>query len=96
MAINFAKAFDTVPYPQLIFQTSSLPLNHHIVHWLVCSLQGRSAKCSYHHHISSSRPVLAGVPQGSVISPALFKLFVSDYPPTAPLPLTTLPLHPFH
>ncbi|KAF2360279.1 Reverse transcriptase domain [Trinorchestia longiramus] len=85
MAIDFSKAFDTVPHPQVIFQISSLPLNHHIVRWLVCYLKGRSAKCSYHHHLSSSRPVLADVPQGSVISPALFNLFVSDYPPTAPL-----------
>ncbi|KAF2348157.1 Reverse transcriptase domain [Trinorchestia longiramus] len=85
MAIIFSKAFDTVPHPQLISQISSLPLNHHIVRWLVCYLKGRSAKCSYQHHLSSSRPVLAGVLRGSVISPALFNLFVSDYPPTAPL-----------
>ncbi|KAF2364498.1 Reverse transcriptase domain [Trinorchestia longiramus] len=86
MAIDFSKAFDTVPHPQLISQISSLPLNHHIVHWLVYYLKGRSTKCSHHHHhLSSSRPVLAGVPQDSVISPALFNLFVSDYPPTAPL-----------
>ncbi|KAF2357383.1 Reverse transcriptase domain [Trinorchestia longiramus] len=84
-AIDFSKAFDTVPHPQLISQISSLPLNHHVVRWLVCYLKGRSAKRSYHHHLSSSRPVLAGVLQGSVISPALFNLFVSDYPPTAPL-----------
>ncbi|KAF2348786.1 Reverse transcriptase domain [Trinorchestia longiramus] len=85
MAIDFSKAFDTVPYPQLISQISSLPLNHHIVRWLVCYLKGRSSKCSYHHHLSYSRLVLAGIPQGCVISPALFNLFVSDYPPTAPL-----------
>ncbi|KAF2349810.1 Reverse transcriptase domain [Trinorchestia longiramus] len=83
MTIDFSKAFDTVPHPQLISQISSLPLNHHIVRWLVCYLKGRSAKCSYHHHLSSSRPVLGGIPQDSVISPALFNLFVSDYPLTA-------------
>ncbi|KAF2346383.1 Reverse transcriptase domain [Trinorchestia longiramus] len=86
MAMDFSKAFDTVPHPQLIFQISSLPLNHHIDRWLVCYLEGRSTKCSYHHHFSSSsRPVLVFVPQGSVISPALFNPFVSNYPPTAPL-----------
>ncbi|KAF2368530.1 Reverse transcriptase domain [Trinorchestia longiramus] len=85
MAIDFSKAFDTVPHPQLIYQISFLPLNHHIIRWLVCYLKGRSVKCSYHRHLSSSRPVLAGVPQGAIISPALFNLFVSDYPSTAPL-----------
>ncbi|KAF2344063.1 Reverse transcriptase domain [Trinorchestia longiramus] len=85
MAIDFSKAFDNVPHPQLISQISSLPLNHHIVRWLVYYLKGRSAKCSYHHHLSFSRLVLAGVLQSSVISPALFNLFVSDYHPTAPL-----------
>ncbi|KAF2352812.1 Reverse transcriptase domain [Trinorchestia longiramus] len=85
MAIDFSKAFDTVPHPQLISQISSLPLNHHRVLWLVCYLKGRSAKCSYNHHFSSSRPVLEGVSQGSVVFPALFNLFVYDYPSTAPL-----------
>ncbi|KAF2363687.1 Reverse transcriptase domain [Trinorchestia longiramus] len=84
-AIDFSKAFDTVPHPQIISKISSLPLNHHIVRWLVCYLKGRSAKCSYNHHLSSSRPVLAGTPQGSVISSALFNLFISHYPSTAPL-----------
>ncbi|KAF2359076.1 Reverse transcriptase domain [Trinorchestia longiramus] len=85
MAIDFSKAFDTVLHLQLIYQISSLPLNHYIVRSLVCYLRGRSAKCSYHHHLSSSRLALAGVPQDFVISPALFNLFVSDYPPTVPL-----------
>ncbi|KAF2343887.1 Reverse transcriptase domain [Trinorchestia longiramus] len=84
-AIDFSKAFDTVPNPELISQISSLPLNRHIIHWLVCYLKGRSAKCSNHDQLSSSRSALSGIPQGSVISPALFNLFVSDYPSTAPL-----------
>ncbi|KAF2345291.1 Reverse transcriptase domain [Trinorchestia longiramus] len=82
IAIDFSKAFDTVPHPEFI---SSLPLNRHIIRWLVCYLKGRSAKCSNHDNLSSSRSALAGIPHGSVISPALFNQFVSDYPSTAPL-----------
>ncbi|KAF2361094.1 Reverse transcriptase domain [Trinorchestia longiramus] len=84
IAIDF-KAFDTFPHPQLISKISSLPLNPRAVRWLVYYLKARSAKCSNNHYFCSSRPVLAGVPQGSVISPAQFNLFVSDYPSTAPL-----------
>jgi len=85
VAIDFSKAFDTVPHRQLITQISALPLNHHLVRWLVCYLRGRSARCSFNGHLSPFRPVQAGVPQGSVISPALFNLFVSDYTSTASL-----------
>ncbi|KAF2347267.1 Reverse transcriptase domain [Trinorchestia longiramus] len=94
MAIDFSKALDNVPHPQLIPQISSLPLNNLIARWLVSYLKGRSAKCYYHHHLSYSKPVLAGVPQGSVISPALFNLFVFDYPPTAPLITSYAGEHP--
>lgn len=85
MAIDFSKAFDTVPHTQLISQIASLPLHSNIIRWLSCYLNGRTARCIYRNQYSSYYPVHAGVPQGSVISPALFNLFVSDYPNTAPL-----------
>ncbi|KAF2352188.1 PQ-loop repeat [Trinorchestia longiramus] len=48
--------------------------------------EGRSAKCSYNHYISSSRPVLAGVLQGSVI-PQHSSTYLS--PTTLPLDLSS-------
>ncbi|KAF2363392.1 Reverse transcriptase domain [Trinorchestia longiramus] len=85
MVIEFSKAFDTVPHPQLFSKISSVPLYPHIVRWLVGYLKGKSAKCSYNYYLSSSRSVLAGVTQSSVISSTLFYFFVSDYPSTAAL-----------
>ena len=85
MAIDLSKAFDTVPHPQLISQLASSSLHPNLVRWLSCYLKGRTARCSFRHSLSPTRPVPAGVPQGSVISPCLFNYFVSDYPHSAPL-----------
>jgi hypothetical protein len=85
MAIDFSKAFDTVPHAQLISHIATTPLHANITRWLICYIRGRSARCSYNSCISSPRPVHAGVPQGSVISPVLFNSYVSDFPQSAPL-----------
>ena len=85
MAIDFSKAFDTVPHTQLLTKIATSPLNPHVVRWLSCYLKGRTARCCHNNIFSSFRPVHAGVPQSSVLSPALFNHFVSDYPHTAPL-----------
>ena len=85
LAVDFSKAFDTVPHHLLLshISTSTLPNNH--VRWLSSYLQGRSAYCLYNSVSSRQRPIRAGVPQGSVISPCLFNFFVASYPHTAPL-----------
>ena len=85
LAVDFSKAFDTVPHDRLIVQLSQSSLPPNIVRWLSCYLRGRLARCSYEGIVSPFRPVGAGVPQGSVISPVLFNFFVSDYPNTAPI-----------
>ena len=85
MAIDFSRAFDTVPHDGLIALIGRSSLPHNIIRWLSCYLRGRRAGCRYEGVISSSCAVGAGVPQGSVISPVLFNAFVADYPPSAPL-----------
>ena len=85
LAIDFSKAFDTVPHDLLLERLMETTLPSNVLRWLSCYLHGRSASCQYRQARSGFRTVGAGVPQGSVISHCLFNFFVSDYPHTADL-----------
>jgi hypothetical protein len=80
VAIHISKAFDTVDLTLLLQQISDSPLHHNYVRWLVTYLRGRKAACIYQGYQSKWRTVHIGVPQGSVILPALFNFFTSDFP----------------
>jgi hypothetical protein len=80
VAIDIFKAFDTVNHMLLIKQIADSTLHHNLVRWLSTYLRGRSAACIFHWSQSKFRIVHVGVPQGSVLSPCLFNLFVSDFP----------------
>jgi hypothetical protein len=80
VAVDISKAFDTVDTMLLLEQISSTDLHHNLVRWLASYLRVRSAACTYQGIRSRFRIVHIGVPQGSVLSPALFNFFVSDFP----------------
>ena len=63
---------------------------HNLVRWLAAYLRCRKASCIYQQHHLLSRQVRLGVPQVSVISPAIFKHFVSDCP-ISDLDMTSYP-----
>ena len=85
MALDFSKAFDTVPHLRLLQCVLQSSLNNNLVRWVAAFLGGRQACCQYQFVRSRFRGARVGVPQGSVISPALFNLYVSDHPNTADL-----------
>ena len=76
LAIDFAKAFDSVDHPTLLRKLLDAPLHPNIVRWLFCYLRGRKAACRYLTATASFRVIHSGVPQGSVISPCLFNYFL--------------------
>ena len=79
-AVDYTSAFDTVPHINLLTMIEGSPLHPNLIRWLNSYLSGRFAVCQYGTATSPCHTILAGVPQGSVISPALFNFYVSDFP----------------
>jgi len=85
--IDFSKVFDLVDHSILLSKLKGRNINRSLWQWIRSFLQGRTQQVKLPGVLSTTRTRPAGVPQGSVISPSMFGIFIDDFEDSTPVEL---------